>query len=166
MDAKNFFDWLIDPVRNHYADFSGRTTRKAFWMFVLVNFIVSVILTIIDEAVGVQVLSTLYSLLLIIPSVAIGARRLHDTDKSGWWQLIGIIPIVGWIILIIMLARKGDGGPNRFGQVVATDSNVPPAPQSDTQAAPAPSAPQTTEDTKAPAPEGSTGVSTAEEKKE
>ncbi len=95
------FDYYIDAFK-HYADFSGRTGRKAFWYFVLWNFIISLILSWISRD-----LANLYSLIVFIPSLAIGVRRLHDIGKSGWWILLGFIPIVGWIWLIILFAQKG-----------------------------------------------------------
>ena len=97
-------NYYIKALKN-YANFNGRATRAEFWYFVLVNFIISFILTIIDNAIfGSSVFSLIYSIALFIPSLAIGARRLHDIGKSGWWQLIGLIPIIGAIVLIIWWA--------------------------------------------------------------
>jgi uncharacterized membrane protein YhaH (DUF805 family) len=97
-------NYYVKALKN-YANFNGRATRSEFWYFVLVNFIISLILTIIDNAIfNTSVLSLIYSLGVLLPSLAIGARRLHDINKSGWWQLIALIPIVGPIILIIWWA--------------------------------------------------------------
>jgi uncharacterized membrane protein YhaH (DUF805 family) len=111
------FNWYLDPIQNHYADFQGRTSRRAFWMFTLFNVIISVVLNVIDQLVldGFTLLSGLYGLALLLPSLGIGVRRLHDIDKSGWWILIGFIPIVGWIILIYWYAQPGNPSPNEWG---------------------------------------------------
>ena len=111
--------WFIDPIQNHYADFEGRATREQFWMYVLVYFVVYIVLNIVLSWINLENLMVLFSLALLLPSIAITARRLHDIDKSGWWQLIGLIPIVGWIIVIIWYAKQGDAGENRFGSAVA-----------------------------------------------
>ena len=90
-------------------------------MFVLVNLGISIVLGIVDAVIGTSgeygggVLSSLYSLAVLIPSLAVGARRLHDIDKSGWWQLIAIIPLVGIIILIVWWATDGEERPNEHG---------------------------------------------------
>jgi uncharacterized membrane protein YhaH (DUF805 family) len=60
-------------------------------------------------------LGNLFGLATLVPSIAVGARRLHDVNKSGWWQLLVIVPVVGWIILLIWVIKKGDEGENRFG---------------------------------------------------
>ena len=80
-------------------------------MFVLFSVGLSVIL----EVIGIDILGTLVSLALIVPSLALGARRLHDTDKSGWWQLLWLIPIFGWIIIIIFSAQKTAPTDNQYG---------------------------------------------------
>jgi len=105
--------WFLDPIKNHYADFDGRVGRQEFWMFILFSCGLSLIL----EIVGIDVISIVVSLLLFLPSFALGARRLHDTGRSGWWQLLWLIPIIGWIIIIILCAIKGDASVNRFGPV-------------------------------------------------
>ncbi|MFC5406653.1 DUF805 domain-containing protein [Cohnella soli] len=94
-------EWYVKVLKN-YAVFEGRATRKEYWMFVLVNVIISIVFGIVEGLFGVGTwLSTLYSLAIIVPSLAVGARRLHDIGRSGWWQLIGLVPIVGAIILLI-----------------------------------------------------------------
>jgi uncharacterized membrane protein YhaH (DUF805 family) len=91
-----------------YADFSGRATRPEFWWWVLFTFLSSLVLGFISDIV-----SGLFSLAVLIPSIAVGARRLHDIDKSGWWQLIWFIPVLGWILLIYWAAQPAQE-PNRF----------------------------------------------------
>jgi uncharacterized membrane protein YhaH (DUF805 family) len=107
--------WFIDPIKNQYADFTGRATRQQFWMYVLVYIGVSIVVGIVAGILKMPFLGNLLSLALMVPSWAIGARRLHDIDKSGWWQLLGMIPVIGWIILIIWMATKGDKEANQYG---------------------------------------------------
>jgi len=97
-----------------YADFSGRARRKEYWMFILFYVIFYVGLVVIDSIIGIVLLSSLYSLALLIPSISIAARRLHDTGRSGWWQLIAFIPLIGIIILIVFLAQEGHEE-NKYG---------------------------------------------------
>jgi uncharacterized membrane protein YhaH (DUF805 family) len=87
-------------VLKRYAVFDGKAGRPEFWMFVLVSIVLSILLGMVS-----QQLSSLYSLVVLIPSLAVGARRLHDTGRSGWWQLIGLVPIIGLIVLIIFFAQ-------------------------------------------------------------
>ena len=99
-----------------FADFSGRARRQEYWMFVLFNFLVSVAVGVVDGILGAGgSLSGLYSLAVLVPSLAVSARRLHDTDRSGWWMLIALIPLVGWIILLVFLCNDSKPGANRFG---------------------------------------------------
>lgn len=130
----NIMHWFIDPIKNQYADFSGRTTRKAYWMFVLVSFIISAVLSIVLEIVNLDALIFVYYLAVLVPSISIATRRLHDTNKSGWWQLIGLIPILGLIILIVLLAKKTAVGPNNYDAAAA----MPPVPPQDVPKAPTP----------------------------
>ncbi|MDQ4116118.1 MAG: DUF805 domain-containing protein [Actinomycetota bacterium] len=120
--------WYLKVLRQ-YADFSGRARRTEFWMFVLFNAIAIVILTILDNLLGLSnssmgggavyvsagILTGIYQLAVLVPSLAVGARRLHDTGRSGWWQLIGLIPLVGAIVLIVFWATDGDPAPNQHG---------------------------------------------------
>jgi uncharacterized membrane protein YhaH (DUF805 family) len=100
-----------------YADFEGRDNRPQYWYFYLVNLIVYIVLGFINTAI----LASLYALVVLIPSIAIGIRRLHDIGKSGWWLLISLIPIVGWIWIIVLLATKGEDKPNKYGSVPKGD---------------------------------------------
>ena len=92
-----------------YADFNGRASRPEFWWWVLFTFLVSAALGVVNQTV-----SGLFSLAVLLPSLAVGARRLHDTDRSGWLQLIVLIPLVGLIVLIYLCAQEAKE-PNRFG---------------------------------------------------
>jgi len=106
---------FIDAYK-HYADFSGRANREKYWMFYLFYMLAYIILAIMDEIAGTGgVLSGIFTLGSLIPSIAIAARRLHDINRSGWWQLLILIPIVGAIVLLIFYVTKGDEGENRFG---------------------------------------------------
>ena len=118
-------------VLQKYAVFEGRASRTEFWMFVLINIIISILLGVVSSFIkipGANYLSSLYSLVVLLPSLAVGARRLHDTDRSGWWQLIGLIPLIGWIVLIVFWAMSGQPGDNQHGPVpqVADDAPKPP----------------------------------------
>lgn len=107
-------NWYIGVLKN-YVGFSGRARRTEFWMFVLFNVIVSVILSIIDRLIGNNILGYIYALAVLLPSLAVAVRRLHDTDRTGWWILIGLIPVIGAIVLIVFYAMPGTVGPNRYG---------------------------------------------------
>lgn len=107
---------FIDALKK-YADFSGRATRKQYWMFVLFYIIFYLILGIVDAALQTFLLSPVFSLALFIPSISVAARRLHDTGRTGWWQLIYLIPLIGLIVMIVFLVQDSHGdneyGPNQ-----------------------------------------------------
>ena len=98
-----------DIITKKYYCFDGRAGRKEFWMFILANFIVNIILGFIPGNVG-AIIKLVYALAVLLPSLGVCARRLHDTGKSGWLQLLGIIPIIGGIIVLILcLGKKAEG---------------------------------------------------------
>ncbi|MCX5127996.1 DUF805 domain-containing protein [Streptomyces sp. NPDC002812] len=108
-------NYYLDVLKK-YVVFSGRARRQEFWMFVLINFAVSIVVGIIDSVVGAGgLLSGLYSLAVLLPVLGLAARRLHDTDKSGWWLLLYLIPVLGWIVLIVFWATEGQPNPNQYG---------------------------------------------------
>lgn len=109
----NFSD-AIKVCFQKYLDFSGRAKRPEFWWFALFCVVVSLGLGIASSA-----LSTLFSLATLLPSLAVGARRLHDNNRSGWLQLLWIIPVIGWIIMIVLLAQEGSSEDNQYGAVPA-----------------------------------------------
>lgn len=123
MDFKKIMNFFLDPIKNHYADFNGRAGREEFWMYIAVYFAIYVILTVLH----LGMLAMLFSLALLVPSLAIGARRLHDTNLSGWLQLIGIIPVLGLIVMIVLLVREGDKGANKYGEAKGATSATPEA---------------------------------------
>ena len=107
-------NWYI-KVLKQYVDFNGRAQRMEFWMFQLFNLIISIVLAIIDGVLGLGLLQPLYALAVLIPSLAVGARRLHDTGRSGWWLLLGLIPLIGIIVLIVFWVADSQPGDNAFG---------------------------------------------------
>ena len=105
-----------------YAQFSGRSRRKEFWLFYLLITIATIVLTFIDISIGsfdavsgFGLLSGIFTLAIIVPSLAVSVRRLHDTDRSGWWLLLSIIPLLGTIVLVVFWCLRGTQGPNEFG---------------------------------------------------
>ena len=103
-------------VLENYANFTGRARRAEFWWYALANFIVSVVLNLLQAAASIfVVLVVIYGLAVLIPGIAVGIRRLHDTGKTGWWLLIVLIPLVGIIVLIVFFATDGQPGPNQYG---------------------------------------------------
>jgi uncharacterized membrane protein YhaH (DUF805 family) len=102
-----------------YVTFSGRARRAEYWWFILATILVSLVLGFIDGLLGLGgefgLLSSIWSLAVFLPSLAVGVRRLHDTDRSGWWMLISFLPLIGLIVLIVFFAQKGTDGANRFG---------------------------------------------------
>ncbi|MFJ6611441.1 DUF805 domain-containing protein [Streptomyces sp. NPDC091289] len=107
-------DWYLAVLKN-YAGFSGRARRKEYWMFALISFVISLVLSIIGGLIGTDFLSYIYAVAILIPALAVGVRRLHDTGRSGWWLLIALVPLVGFIILIVFLASEGKPETNQYG---------------------------------------------------
>ena len=138
-------EWMLMPLRR-YAEFSGRSRRKEYWMYVLLLIIVGVVLALIESALGLGgmaggygPLSAIFALGTFGPSLAVGVRRLHDTNRSGWWMLIGVAPylilviatvsgslalvgimgivaLLGMIALLIFMVLEGTKGPNKYGE--------------------------------------------------
>lgn len=114
-------DWFLPVLKNQYADFSGRTNRKSFWMYILFVVLIGLVLSIVDSILGIGFvgLYLLFSIALLVPNIAIGARRLQDTGRSGWLMLIGLIPIIGIIVLIVFWVQEGQPEANQYGAVPA-----------------------------------------------
>jgi uncharacterized membrane protein YhaH (DUF805 family) len=103
-------------VLKKYAVFNGRARRKEYWMFVLWNFIIGLVIGFLSGFLGILIiLLYLYMLAILIPSLAVTVRRLHDTNRSGWWWFINFIPVIGFIILIVFLAQDSQPGENQYG---------------------------------------------------
>lgn len=107
--------WFLDPIKNHYVDFSGRATRQEFWMFILFYVLFYTVVSVVSGVLGLEELALLCALAVILPAYAITARRLHDIGRSGWWQLIGFVPFVGLIVMIVFLVMDSQPGANKFG---------------------------------------------------
>jgi uncharacterized membrane protein YhaH (DUF805 family) len=124
-----------------YANLRGRSTRPEYWWFAIVNALVLGLLVALDGALGwieagqdFGLLSGVYTVIVLMPAIAVGVRRLHDRNASGWWLLLSVIPLLGSVILFFMLVTPGTMGSNRFGpdpkgrtQVVSADGSPPPA---------------------------------------
>ncbi len=116
----------MDPVWNcvtkNYVNFSDRARRKEYWLFMLFYLIAYLIATGIDIGIGaydfeagIGIVSGIFLIAMLLPSLAVSVRRLHDIDKSGWWILIMLIPLIGAIVLLVFMCRKGTSRENRFG---------------------------------------------------
>jgi len=112
-----------------YRTFTGRASRAEFWWWILAVIILMVVLGLVDGAIVApllgfdafaenagQPLSLLVSLVLLLPAIAVSIRRLHDIDRTGWWLLLGLVPVIGSLALLYFYVQKGDAGPNRFGE--------------------------------------------------
>ena len=96
-------NWYLMVLKN-YATFNGRARRKEYWMFFLFNIIIAILLAVIEGIVGSPgIVGMLYSLAVLIPGIAVSVRRLHDTDRSGWWMLIALVPLIGAIVLLVFM---------------------------------------------------------------
>ncbi|WP_462322068.1 DUF805 domain-containing protein [Halochromatium sp.] len=114
-------NWYLEVLRK-YAVFTGRARRKEYWYYFLINFLIITVLLLIDnllgtldQEAGMGLLSGIYALAVLIPGIAVAVRRLHDSNRTGWWVLIALIPIIGPIILIFLLIQDSTAGNNRFG---------------------------------------------------
>ena len=114
-------DWFVGALKK-YAVFEGRARRREYWFYVLFWVIIAVVLNVVDRMLGfystemsMGMLGGIFWLATLLPSLAVGARRLHDTGRSGWWLLIGLIPIIGMIVLIVFFALDSQPGTNAYG---------------------------------------------------
>ncbi|MCU0843621.1 MAG: DUF805 domain-containing protein [Spirochaetes bacterium] len=108
-------NYYLDVLKK-YAVFTGRARRKEYWMFFLFNIIISFVIGFIDGLVGtVGILSIVYALGMLLPGLGVSIRRLHDTDRSGWWLFISLVPIVGFIVLLVFLVSDSQPGENKYG---------------------------------------------------
>jgi uncharacterized membrane protein YhaH (DUF805 family) len=109
-------NWYL-AVLKKYAVFNGRARRKEYWMFFLFNLIIGFILGFVEGLVhkGFGILGAVYSLLVFLPGLGVAIRRLHDTGRSGWWLLLGLIPLLGMIVLLIFMLIGSDPAENNYG---------------------------------------------------
>ena len=113
-------NWYLTVLKK-YAEFSGRARRKEYWMFALMNFLISILISIVGAVIGdtngliAVSLSGVYALFIFIPSLAVTVRRLHDTNKSGWWILITLVPLIGGLVLLIFMIMDSDPNTNAYG---------------------------------------------------
>ncbi len=113
---KSAFNVFLNAVKGQYFDFKGRTNVADFWKFVLVAFVINIVLGIIDGIIGMRLLSGLFGLAILCPMLGIGVRRLHDMGKSGWFQLINLIPLVGTIPADLLVVPALAGRSQQMGQ--------------------------------------------------
>ncbi len=113
-------EWFVKVVKSF--SFSGRARRKEYWMFVLIAVLIAIFLALADgitgtysSELGFGLLGGLFLLGILIQSIAVGVRRLHDTGRSGWWLLLNLIPLVGPIIVLVLMALDGQSGDNAYG---------------------------------------------------
>lgn len=114
--------WYLKVLRQ-YADFTGRARRTEYWMYILFNMIFAIVAAVLDNLLGLKFnqeipygfIYLIYGLATFIPGLAVMVRRLHDVDKSGWWVFISLIPLVGTIWLLVLLATDGTPGANQYG---------------------------------------------------
>jgi uncharacterized membrane protein YhaH (DUF805 family) len=110
----NFAEAVGSALRQ-YAGFHGRARRSEYWWFTLFAGVLEFAAAIVDVVAHTPVIGLVVDLALLLPTLAVGVRRLHDTDRSGWWLLLGLIPLVGAIVLIVFFCQDSHFGPNRFG---------------------------------------------------
>jgi uncharacterized membrane protein YhaH (DUF805 family) len=110
------FTEAIKSGFDHYTNFDGRAARPAYWWWFLFAILASIVANILDRAVfDTTFVSAIVGLGLLLPGLSVAIRRLHDTDHSGWWVLIGLIPVIGWIVLLIFYLRDSDPTDNQYG---------------------------------------------------
>jgi len=113
------FSEAVQSGFDHYTKFDGRASRPAFWWWFLFGILVGIAANIVDAIIGTTILSIIVGLGLLLPDISVGIRRLHDTDRTGWWLLIGLIPLIGLIVLLIFFVQQSDAGENRYGPPMA-----------------------------------------------
>ncbi|AIQ99839.1 hypothetical protein LG71_08005 [Pluralibacter gergoviae] len=118
--------WYLNVLKN-YVGFSGRARRREYFIFNLISVLIMALLGVVDTMSGggsFGMLELIYSLLILLPSLAVLSRRLHDTDRSAWWMLILLIPFIGCLILFIFNCQKGSPGNNRYGPEPASAQSL------------------------------------------
>ncbi len=118
---KKYWNYYIQVLKQ-YANFKGRAARTEYWSFFVINLLMGFVMGGLDMVVhtsqffdGGGLLATIYSFGVLIPNLAVAARRLHDTNRSGWWLLIGCIPVLGILVLLYFFFKPSQSGKNQFG---------------------------------------------------
>jgi uncharacterized membrane protein YhaH (DUF805 family) len=106
--------WYQEALRK-YADFSTRSRRMEYWMFLLVNLVIGTVLGAVGGMLGMRWISIVYSIFVFVPGLAVSVRRLHDSGRSGWWLLLVCVPILGWLVLLYFYVQEGQPGDNEYG---------------------------------------------------
>lgn len=139
--------YFTDALKK-YATFEGRTTRREFWMFVLMSIIVQILVSFVSGLLvgltrinAIGYLTPLFVLAIFLPSIAIGARRLHDTSRSGWWLLISFVPLIGSIWLLVLFCLDSTPGANEYGANMKGVEVAMPTPDATQVATPAAATP-------------------------
>ena len=115
-------DWYLGVLKK-YAEFTGRAQRKEYWMFFLINLIITIVIGVIEGVIGSPgFIGLIYALAILIPGLAVTVRRLHDINRSGWWFLIVFVPVIGAIVLLVFACIAGDPGENDFGSNPKADT--------------------------------------------
>jgi uncharacterized membrane protein YhaH (DUF805 family) len=123
------FAQAISAGFSNYVNFSGRACRSEYWYWILFILIAEIVTGTIDAVLDIRLVTSIFGLVTLLPSITIAIRRLHDLDRTGWWILLGFIPLIGWIILLIWYVTKGTDGPNRFGPDPLATLAIPAAPR-------------------------------------
>ena len=116
-DPENWFDWMMLPIKR-YTQFTGRSSRKEYWLFMLAHTALFLFCAIWSVPLGAEGAAAIYLLVLLgllVPTLAVQVRRFHDQDKSGWFALMNLIPYIGWLIVFVFMVLEGTKGDNRFG---------------------------------------------------
>lgn len=113
---------ILECVTSKYAKFDGRAGRKQFWLFMLAYFGAMMVIRALDGGMsmhddlnGISALSVVFWLSMVLPYIAVSIRRLHDTNRSGWWFLIGLVPVIGLVWFFVLMVLSGTNGDNQFG---------------------------------------------------
>jgi len=118
------FSEAVKSGFDHYTKFDGRANKPAFWWWFLFGILVGIGASILDAIIGTTIISIIVALGLLLPNLSVGIRRLHDTNRTGWWILIGLIPIIGFIVLLIFYLQQSDPGDNDYGPPMAEGGAV------------------------------------------
>jgi uncharacterized membrane protein YhaH (DUF805 family) len=108
-------NWSLTVVTDNYTNFSGRARRSEYWSFVLVNFLIIFAIFHVSYFIHSEILPVIYIIAVLVPTLAVSVRRVHDLGRSGWYYIFVLLPILGWLGLIILLFTEGNSGSNKYG---------------------------------------------------